>query len=473
MKTYKYRFPAEGYIGGPSAVEGYTEKLRQNLDESPDCLGAWCMFPTDSATLEGVNIETDGRGNATGIVVSTYTQLWEGREDDFKSCLEENLKTTFETQLGHDPASLTVGDVIDLGADEGRQTYGYRFPASGVVENADQAELLSGLLDSSPSCLGAYAMFPSDSAVLESVDFEMEGSEYPKRLKAVNMHTFVPAYDGSENDLMDCMAENLGEILPNARLTEPVQAVGKEGGVPETLYHITEKASLDSIMKDGLVPSNGNNAYKDHDDHVYLASANDLAPWMAVLPNMEDPVILKVDAKGLTDIEQGRVFNDREYVDGVYSEYRTAEKISADRLSMLSPENEADKAVCEDMCAKMMQQMTRNNQIEDTTMSASFTADEPFIGAKRLHDMGYLDDERYSVVTECLSQMDGYDMPPGVEKLVTEMRENGELADNGPVELPWDEPENEAKAEEDDDFTKAVEQLSGQQMSLSDFGVNM
>lgn len=219
------------------------------------------------------------------------------------------------------------------------QTYKYRFPAEGQIdkEHADAARELTADMKNGPDCLAAWCIFPSDSNILDHISFELEGKDFPFRVTAVDIHTYTQPYEGTEQDFKDCVAGNLENVLSGVNLTGDMKFMGKEGDIPKTMYHITERENLDSIMKNGLVPDSGKNQYKSHENYIYLAGENDLAPWLSILPYMEDPVLLKVDTSDLSGIEQGRVFDDRDYVEGgQYTEYRTIKNIPSSAVSLVN-----------------------------------------------------------------------------------------------------------------------------------------
>ena len=61
-------------------------------------------------------------------------------------------------------------------------------------------------------------------------------------------------------------------------------------------------------------------------------------PWLGILDHMEEPVILEVKTDNLPFIEQGRIWEDRDYVPGrVYSEHRTTEIVPPEALRVMSP----------------------------------------------------------------------------------------------------------------------------------------
>lgn len=102
---YKYQFPASGKAA--DAPTFAASRLEQHLNEGCDCLGAYCMFDTDSKTLDHVSFDVDKEGNITAVNVHTYTELWEGNDSYFRDCVETNLaKVTDAIKINGDVKAL-------------------------------------------------------------------------------------------------------------------------------------------------------------------------------------------------------------------------------------------------------------------------------------------------------------------------------------------------------------------------------
>lgn len=451
MKTYEYRFPAHGNIGNSKEAEAYTKLVEHNLKDSSDCLGAWCMFPTDGsgeATLDHVSFERDDKGNVNAVAMHTYAELWEGREDDLRSCLEENLASASQEYFAGKPMGVVVdGDVQKPEKENGQelQTYKYQFPASGSFESeADMKGYTAALeenLKASSDCLMAYCMFPTDSDILDHISFEKNENN---EITAVNLHTYTELWEGMEDDLKDCLSTNLSNAGSDyfeddrtvVNLEGDVQKLGREGEVPGTLYHIAERNSLDIIMKEGLVPAAGKNSYKSMDNYVYLASEKDLVPWLAILKHKEEPVILKVETQNI-ELEQGRVFSDRDYVDGKkYSEYRTKDVIPPSAISVMEPDRElSDRLVQTELLVRGVAQV----KIAESSNLPMNERDEAYKGVERLKDMGFMDEEMYGALIQAREK--------SIESETKNEIPAADIEDEG---LPWDE----------DDFGRAVESIS-------------
>lgn len=344
MKTYKYHFPAHGQLGNEDDIKGYAEKVEDNLKYSPDCLGAWCMFPTDQKTLKKVTFDIDEKNIVTAVNIHTYTQLWEGREDDLKSCVAENLNTAAKEYFGEKTKNVGItlmdGTADEIISESSIQTYKYRFPATGLASDMPTftENILEENLKNGPECLMAYCIFPSDSDILDKVTIDVENG----KITAINLHTYTQLWEDMDDDFKACVQENLNEISAGITLSGSVEALGLEGDLPAKLYHITEKENINSIMQNGLIPKTGENNYKNMENYVYLCDRKDLAPWLSILKHMDHPVILEVDTAGLNGVEPGRMFKDRDYIPEGYGEYRTTESVPISSIKTIDFEKEYD-----------------------------------------------------------------------------------------------------------------------------------
>lgn len=216
------------------------------------------------------------------------------------------------------------------------QTHKYSIKAkiTAEYEQSDMipVDMLESKLKDGPSCLMSYAIFPTDGDILEHVDY---GRDKEGNLESINVHTYSRLWDGMESDLFDCVRDNITDWCDDNDITFSLvefpeygkaDYLGREGTIPETLYHIAEAKDLEDISRDGLIPGCGKNAYKDHDAHTYFTDEKSLPAWMSVIPHLKEPVILEVDVKNVK-VEYGRHFSDRNYLPEGYDEYRTAEYI--------------------------------------------------------------------------------------------------------------------------------------------------
>ena len=456
MQTYKYHFPSFGDLGDKDDQKKYKKMFEERLTDSPDCLGAWCMFPTDSAILNRVEFEKDEKGTITGVNLHTYTQLWKGRENDLRECVEENLALTSQEIFPGEPNGILIeGDAEYFGRVSDIQTYKYQFPASGQG-NAPTftATMLENKLKNGPDCLMAYCIFPTDSDILDQVTID---TDEKGNVTALNLHTYTQLWDGMENDLKDCVESNLAAVMEEnykardcVKIEGDVKALGRDGDIPTTLYHIAEKKDLDNIMKEGLIPAIGDNNYKNTEDMVYLTTERDIAPWLAVLKHKDNPTILEIDTTGISGIETGRVFNDRDFTQGVYTEYRTTEVIPASAISEVEINKEHEQ-FSERLRGRML------DMLEASEANDEFN--EVVTGLNRLKAMGIA------------QETDG-------QQIIEERAANNKTMTVNTEEdegLPWDENDNGKNPEEEWDEKAAGDDLIRAlgQMTLEDFGVKM
>lgn len=211
-----------------------------------------------------------------------------------------------------------------------RPVYHYRIPAAGSFDDISTITItaLERELKNGPDCLMSYCIFPSDSDILHKAVIDVD----KKGVNGVSLLTYSKLWKGQEADLKDCLKENLQKVMPSIELKGDVEDKGLTGDMPKTLYHIAERDNLHDILEKGLQPGQGSNSYKNTDDYIYLADIDSVAPWLAVLKHLENPVILEIDTEGMKALEPGRVFNDRDFISNSYGEYRTKEIIHPEKL---------------------------------------------------------------------------------------------------------------------------------------------
>lgn len=459
MMTHKYRFPAFGSFDKGDEKKAYVDTLQKNLTDSPDCLGAWCVFPTEGDILDKVTMEEDSNGKISSVTLHTYQKIWDGCEGDLRDCVADCLRATSDEHYMGQPVGATIeGDVEYLGQwdDNRKHTYKYQFPASGKASDmpAFAASKLEGHLNEGYDCLGAYCMFDTHSKTLDHVSFDVDNTG---NVTTVNIHTYTELWEGNEKDFRDCVETNLAKVTDAIKIDGDVKVLGIEGTCPETLYHITEEKNLDDIMEKGLVPMTGKNNYKNMEDYVYLASEQDIAPWLSILKNVEKPVIIEVNTSGLTGIEQGRVFTtDRSFTPQGYGEYRTQDIIppSALTVKQFSRDDDFGRKLCDDMARQLENVQSENKQEWQEVMT----------GIERLEQMGIITDQKK---TDMLDTHKNPGHEAAGEK--TAMDE-----DEG---LPWDKNDNGRTPAWDDEkaFADAVRTIpeDGKQMTLADYGMKI
>ena len=153
MQTYKYHFPVNGSLISKEDAKDFTTALENRLNDSSGCLGAYAMFKP-GYPLDHISFETDEMYAATGLDIYTKTPLFDGREDDLKTCVKENLNAVNEdfdvTGIG---ASLD-GEVQYLGIESaGENKIGdnvYWMGAYGDMRNGDITEIFSQKVNGQP-----------------------------------------------------------------------------------------------------------------------------------------------------------------------------------------------------------------------------------------------------------------------------------------------------------------------------------
>lgn len=469
MMTHKYRFPAFGSFNGDEEKQTYIDTLQKNLTDSPDCLGAWCVFPAEGDILDKVTMEEDDNGKISSVTLHTYEKIYDGCEGDLRDCVADCLRATSDEHWMGQPIGATIeGDVEYLGQSDldAKALYKYQFPASGKAADAPvfTASRLEQHLNEGYDCLGAYCMFDTDSKTLDHVSFDVDKEG---NITAVNVHTYTELWEGNDSYFRDCVKTNLAKVTDAIKINGDVKALGLESDGPDTLYHITEKEELEKITKEGLVPATGRNNYKNMEDYVYLSSEKDLAPWLSILKHVDDPVIIEVDAKQLTGIEQGRVFTtDREFTPHGYSEYRTQNVIPPSALMVkdLDRNDEFSRRLCDNMLEQLNCVNPDNRQEWQEVMT----------GMDRLEQMGVISSEQKKGWVEISRNATAQAPNVPDEGLPRDANDNEKTMDEG---LPWDENDNgKTPAWDDGDvFAKALGTLpeEGKQMTLADYGMKI
>lgn len=309
-----------------------------------------------------------------------------------------------------------------------RPVYQYRIPAKGSFDNVSTITItaLERELKNGPDCLMSYCIFPTESDILYKAVIDVD----KKGVNGVSLLTYSKLWDGREDDLKECLEENLQKVMPSVELKGDVEDKGLMGLMPETLYHIMERDNLPKIMEKGLHPKQGSNSYKNEKDYVYLTDMDDLAAWLAVLKHLENPAVLEINADSIKALEPGRVFTDREFISNAYGEYRTKEIIQPQDL------REAEITKYNKLGVKIMSdcmEQLENAKNPDEILEAS-------TGIKRAASLGAMN-EKYA--EQIIKRYGGKDTP----KQITS---SNECVPETEIP-PWDEP---------DAFNDAVQGIS-------------
>lgn len=313
--------------------------------------------------------------------------------------------------------------------------YSIKTKMTAEYEQSDMipVDVLESKLKDGPSCLMAYAIFPTDGDILEHVDY---GRDKDGNLESINIHTYSRLWDGMESDLFDCVRDNITDWCDDNDIAFSLvefpeygkaDYLGREGSIPETLYHIAEAEDLEDISRDGLIPGSGKNAYKDHDVHTYLAEEKDLAAWVTVLPHVKEPVILEVNTRNI-NVEYGRHFSDRDYLPEGYGEYRTSDYIQAGAVT--EADLHADNNRLQNVLTLDVLKQVAALKPDDHDIS------EVHRGLDRLVYMGVMSDVEADM-TKKMHQT----LKTDRQGLAEQGNDRQDLAEQG-NEVPWDKTDN-------------------------------
>ncbi len=255
------------------------------------------------------------------------------------------------------------------------RTYKYRFTASGHINKNDMGQFTEivekNLKEGSNSlinyCLNSDShIIGSDRAILDHVDFDMNDQS---DISAVNLYSYDYLWKHYKERIKDCVniaLDAAGEKTDNSvKVTGFMKYVSVDEGIPEILYHITERKKLDRIMEEGLMPKRGPNDWNNRKGKsVFMTEEKFIAPWLGILKHLDDPVILKINTKDISGITQGRTFQDRSYVDGyIYGEYRSFEPMPASAVKEMKPDDIKQTCVTK-AAVKQMQYLGCNDSYE-------------------------------------------------------------------------------------------------------------
>ena len=221
-------------------------------------------------------------------------------------------------------------------------TYGYHVKIkNGPVLDDQQRDMFKKYLIDMLNMPGMY--FDPDMGADPSWQFltEFVTLEEDKCVTGITIHTNMemnPKYYKSASENIGNAADQAWYDISHDENWEieaygDIDILGREGSLPKKLYHITNKNHVDDILKKGLVPEQGENSYKNYENFVYLTDIENLPVWMGIIQNADDAVLLEIDSQNISQIERGRTYLDREYVDS-FSEYRTKESIPVKNIKM-------------------------------------------------------------------------------------------------------------------------------------------
>lgn len=100
----------------------------------------------------------------------------------------------------------------------------------------------------------------------------------------------------------------------------------------EKLYHITDSESVQSILKNGLIPAIGNNSKlnSEKEDNVYLCEYNDIWLWKL---RLDKNAVLEVDIDDKDDLSYTEYYN---ICNCLYKEYICHDKINPKNIRLVT-----------------------------------------------------------------------------------------------------------------------------------------
>lgn len=300
------------------------------------------------------------------------------------------------------------------------RTRRYSFKASGTIQNAEKAAgIMKNNLNKGPESItqhlyGGYFKVPEQDRV-DKIEFMTKDGE----LSSIEISTYEWLQKNKKEQITEAVKMAAAKTGENIHIDSNMKYIATDENLPEYLYHITEKKQLDSIMEKGLNPKRGHNDWKSKKRCTYFAEAEYIVPWLGILGNVEEPVILEVKTEKIPGIEQGRIWNDRGYVPGnIYSEHRTTEIVPPDALRVLSPKEIKNLGVAR----RAVSQLAHLPDSEST-----FKESEKFEVTRsltRLKDMGVITKQEDIELKDVLMEM-------------TENENNTSSTENVPP--PWEE----------------------------------
>lgn len=267
----------------------------------------------------------------------------------------------------------------------------YIFKASGTVRNIERAQsIMMDSLNRGPDSIIQHkcpeGLILQDKDMVHQLGFTISISDDSISEVKIATHDWLPKHwkDGIR-ECLQIAADKTGEDIS---IDGNMKYVETDENLPEHFYHITEKKSLDTIMEEGLIPKRGHNDWKSKKKCTYLTEAEYIVPWLGILDNVDEPVILEIETAKLPFIEQGRIWDDRDYVPGhIYSEHRTTEIVPADAVRVMSPDEVAALGVNEKAIDQLMYVAGQKMRPDEKEVKRC---------VQRLKEMGVMDEKMYT-----------------------------------------------------------------------------
>lgn len=277
----------------------------------------------------------------------------------------------------------------------------YTFKASGTVKNIEQAvfimkDSLNRGKDSIIQHKCPEGIIVQDKNIVHQLGFTVSANSDSISEVKIATHDWLPKHwkDGIR-ECLQIAADKTGEGIS---IDGNMKYVETDENLPEHFYHITEKEHLEAIMEEGLAPKRGHNDWKSKKRCAYLTEAEYIVPWLWILDNVDDPVILEIETAKLPFVEQGRIWEDRDYVPGhIYSEHRTTETIPADAVRPMSPYEVAALGVNEKAINQLLYVAGKKPDNYDPEKGEATRSGEEEVKlcVNRLKEMGVMDKQTY------------------------------------------------------------------------------
>lgn len=276
------------------------------------------------------------------------------------------------------------------------RTRRYSFKVSGTVKNQKKtAEIMKDSLNKGPESIIQYLYGreykQKDRDMVDKIEFMTEDG----KLSSMEVSTYDWLHKDKKEQIKEVMEKAVAKTGEDIGIDGYMKYIATDENLPEHLYHITENQNLDTIMKQGLTPKRGHNDWKSKKRCTYFAEAEYIVPWLGILENVENPVILEIETEKIPGIEQGRIWNDRDYVPGnIYSEHRTTETVPPEAVRVMSAKEVKALGVNEKVMEELMYMADPKygfQKSEETEIKGCL---------KRLNEMGVLNDQDYVKVIE-------------------------------------------------------------------------
>lgn len=148
MRTYQYRFPANGHLD-KNQIEPFTASLFHHLTDGASGHVSWPIFPMkDGEALNRIELDADENGNINGISIFSKTWMldWDDTDLNFQECMTENLQCAAE-DCGFKESPIMVTDVPEFLGREDQSTILYHITEKKNLDTILKDGLTPGIGD--------------------------------------------------------------------------------------------------------------------------------------------------------------------------------------------------------------------------------------------------------------------------------------------------------------------------------------